>query len=287
MLLYSITPRFDMEVTVGCAMPGEECPMMLESMDDFRLDFAKQMVVVEGNPGKCKITLPCKHSFSALACLYYFARKGMRCPMCRDGCDTALDFDCLPIHMRQTMREHVVKTNIEERIEEEAETTREVMEMYFNEIENDFGGFIDTHRVVLVAYCYDDSMSVNPLVSFDYDLVSDIVDEELQMSIPRGSLRNFTRSIARVAPMEVVQFAIGMRGPRNDFVFLDRSPKIELKQLSVINTLLGIGLGQFVIETLRGEDTKVFANFKWCITLDNFRAWLQMPRGMHFVQGGI
>lgn len=276
MLLFTVPPRFDMEVGLSVPTEEEECPMTKDTMKNYELDFAEGVCVDVYDPSIRKMTLPCGHAFSAMASLYYFCRKGLQCPLCRSGVNEKLDGQCLPVHMRDIIMQQVNKKDSEERVEEEMQNYRDTLAMIVSDIEYDFDSFINENKIVLVVYCYDDMQELVPIVAFDFELKAIMHDNIVQFYMQRGDLRLLTRSLHNVAPLNIVQFAVGIKGQQ--FIFLDRSIKIDLTNMAMHNIIYGRGDAQFLLESVHADgdadDLFSIVDFKWTITMATFQQWV-------------
>jgi len=94
----------------------EECPITLETMAGYTLPFLEAGACVwEGQPELTKASLPCGHSFNALALLYHFAKNAMTCPCCRAGHDkVVLAETALPPHLKWAFTRHLLQLRAEE-----------------------------------------------------------------------------------------------------------------------------------------------------------------------------
>lgn len=105
-------------ITAVLAEPAqdEECPITLEPMAGYSLPFLEAgACVVEDQPELTKASLPCGHSFNALALLYHFAKNAMTCPCCRAGHDkVVLAETALPLHLRRAFTRHLLQLRTEE-----------------------------------------------------------------------------------------------------------------------------------------------------------------------------
>ena len=76
--------RFQVHISVPDT--DEECCITLDRLSEYQLEFMQGAhSFVQNRPNLAKASLPCGHSFSALALLYHFANNTMACPCCRAG----------------------------------------------------------------------------------------------------------------------------------------------------------------------------------------------------------
>ena len=107
--------------------PGDECPITAMPISDpsatADLTFIPEnlRVFCPARPTHTKATLPCGHSFSAMHLLYYWARKSMRCPCCRDGTDAPATTESIPKHFRSEMARKIESSMVQEALEVDEE----------------------------------------------------------------------------------------------------------------------------------------------------------------------
>ena len=117
--------RYTVEVTLSIPEEGEECPLTLDSIAESKLPFL-DVPFLPDRPNHTKLTLPCKHSFSAMTLLYNFCKNKMVCPCCRAGEDVQADTVCLPAHFRNAFKTHVQDTIETERVQDEESALNEM-----------------------------------------------------------------------------------------------------------------------------------------------------------------
>lgn len=103
-------------IVLSTPEPSEECMIAQEPMAEYRLPFLQGgESVCEDRPELAKASLPCGHSFSALALLYHFAKNAMTCPCCRAGhAKTVLADASIPSHIRRAFTRHLLEARAEE-----------------------------------------------------------------------------------------------------------------------------------------------------------------------------
>lgn len=111
--------RHTIDIVMSIPDPGDECPLTLDLIADSKLPFMPDATFIRGRPKHTKLTLPCKHSFSALTLLYSFCKNNMVCPCCRAGEDVRADPNCLPIHLRTEFKAQIQTTLEAERRQDE------------------------------------------------------------------------------------------------------------------------------------------------------------------------
>ena len=124
--------RYTIEVTLSIPEAGEECPLTLDTIAESKLPFL-DVPFLPDRPNHTKLTLPCKHSFSAMTLLYNFCKNKMVCPCCRAGEDVQADTTCLPNHFRNEFNSRIQETTETERVQDE--------ESAFNEAATNFSLF--------------------------------------------------------------------------------------------------------------------------------------------------
>jgi len=96
-------------ITVELRIPSadEECPITQEPMLTYDLEFLQHVSFIPELPLFRKLTLPCSHSFSAMAITYHFLKNSMQCPLCRTGSKLPLGPLYIPEHFRADMQAKV------------------------------------------------------------------------------------------------------------------------------------------------------------------------------------
>ena len=197
----------------------------------------------------------------------------MRCPLCREGVDSAMDPQCLPAHIQAPLVQHINLKHLEDRAEEEIENYREAISLMFDNIQENLESFTQENSVVLVAYCYDESELLVPMISFDYELRTNITPTHIEFLLPRYCLRQLSAAIAMSAPLNVIEFAIGIRSAMRDFVFIDRSLKLNLN--NIIDSVLSPGQrgAMFHIQCENTIRCSIL-HFMWRCTIEDFTNWI-------------
>lgn len=110
--------RYTVEIVLSIPEAGEECPLTLDSIAESKLPFLDASFLPD-RPKHTKLTLPCKHSFSAMTLLYNFCKNKMICPCCRAGEDIQADTASLPTHFRNEFKTRIQETIATERAQDE------------------------------------------------------------------------------------------------------------------------------------------------------------------------
>lgn len=271
-----------MDVKLEEPLPDEECPMTLEPIATYELECTAGMNILPTHPTKTKLTLPCGHGFSGIACLYYFVKKEMKCPLCRFGFDSRMHPDSLPLHLTDKIMKHVTKQWNEDQVEEESDNFQTSISIMMMDLQDSFITFHDNHTIILVVYCYEDEDELVPVISFSLEMKSTVMRDSIQFMLSRSSLRSLSTNIRQCSPLKIVQFAIGIRCAQRDFMFLDRSYKIPIDTLGTARTFPGQRTSEFRIEGVMG-DSLSFLDLKWCISTNGFSNVVQRQRNMLFM----
>lgn len=286
--LFSADRQYETKVMLEEGKPEEECPMMMAPIPECKLGFDETLILLPDKPAVNKMVLGCKHAFSALPLLYYFYHKKMQCPMCREGTGEHLHLDCVPTHLKDRFILEDHKSCLIDREEEDAQGYVDMMIMVFEDIQFNFARFMDQHEVYMVIYFYADVEALIPVMSVDYKLSGDTFNDELKFYLSRGDVRDLGRNLAVSAPLNVIQVAVGIRGVARDFVFLDRSPRIDMSKIGRSHVLLGQANGQFYVNVEKQdyglEDVMMLKDLFWSISMQNFQDWIRHQGMMLFVQ---
>lgn len=263
-------------------VPDEECPMTLEPIATYELECTAGLNISPTTPTKTKLTLPCGHGFSAIACLYYFVKKEMKCPLCRHGFDSRMNPESLPAHLKDKIMKHVTKQWNEDQVEEESDNFQTSVSIMMMDLQDSFITFHDNHTIVLVVYCYNEDDDTVPHASFDLEMKSSVVGDNIQFMLSRYALRSLSTNIRQCAVLKIVQFAIGIRCAQRDFMFLDRSSKVSIDSLGTTRIIPGQRTSEFRIEGVLQEGLS-FLDLKWSISSNGFSAVVQRQRNMLFM----
>jgi hypothetical protein len=122
--------RHTIDAVVSIPAAEDECPLTLDLIADSRLPFMPDAEFIQGRAKHTKLTLPCRHSFSALTLLYSFCKNNMICPCCRAGEDVRADPNCLPPHLRAEFKAQIQRTLETERRQDEERGMRDAVESF-------------------------------------------------------------------------------------------------------------------------------------------------------------
>jgi hypothetical protein len=271
--------RYTIDITMSIPNGDEECPLTLEPIAESKLPFLPDTPFILNRPKHTKLTLPCKHSFSAMTLLYSFCKNSMVCPCCRAGEDIQADTACLPSHFRLILKAKIQETLETERRQDESRDYQDVLDSF-----SLFGVTIpyqvlgSNGNLSMVANFYDmpqwvagtDSAStVRPIFSFS-NLMEPNRENGRMVLVPRGPLRALTH----VAHMGVnsIQLSIilSMQGTGDvliDSTPITRMPDVNNPNASTRLTIPGAsnsamtqnGRFQVLVQLQRNEYTTCFS----------------------------
>ena len=231
-------PRFHMDVTLSIPSKDEECPLTLDAIADSKLTFMPDTPFVKDRPNHTKITLPCKHSFSAMTLLYSFCKNNMVCPCCRAGEDVQADTLCLPTHIRSEFKAKIQETLETERRQDDERGFAEAVESF-----SLFGVTIPYEvlgmngNLNLVANFYDIpsgitalSSSIRPMFSFS-SVIHPTRDSTGRLTmVPTGQMRTLN-NITQVGVNSIqLSTQLSMHGTGD--ILIDSTPISRLPDMS-------------------------------------------------------
>jgi hypothetical protein len=266
----TLPPVHRMVITLLVPEKDEQCPIMMEPIEEYELPFAPRKSVAYRQAKLKKIRLPCGHEMSAVACIYHFAKMGMHCPLCRRGSKQKLDVTCLHDAFRKDMQKHIKETEDQERAEREAEDRRVGVAMLMSDIlQNMNTGQRNNNRIVLCVYCYSLMDPLAPSIHLEFKMMTSISENGLDFVMTLHDTRVMSMNIQNVPFFTDMELALGIRTSHGDFVFLDRSQKIAVRDITEENTLVGRTVGKFHMST-RFVATLSIMSLKWSTTLAEF-----------------
>jgi hypothetical protein len=116
-------------VTLSAPSPEEECPLTLDKIKDSNLDFLPYVPFMLSHQHFKKMTLPCGHSFSAMAIFYHMCRNNLLCPCCRQGVVGKVCSESIPMHFRPEMLERVTTLTTQQQVEDEQGALAQILEI--------------------------------------------------------------------------------------------------------------------------------------------------------------
>jgi hypothetical protein len=287
MLLFTLFPRQEMEVQLSVPDAAEECPMMLEPMMTTELDFLKGVNVIENNSLIKKMTLKCGHSFSAVPALYHFSKSGLKCPLCRQGVDGELDFECLPVHLMEAIQKRISETRVHDQQEEESQNIRDAWFLFWYQLIQTPETFVGEDNIKLAIYCYDEDDTIGSIASMQYSMKVQMTSDELHLVLSRADVRDMCRTMRLVGDICVLQFSIGMHFGDGTFMMLDQSHKLKVQDLRTNMAVFGRGYGYFSVEVIRCEEfvdnLSRITDLKWVISLNNVNTLMERPNRNMFI----
>lgn len=125
-------------VTLSAPEAEEECPLTLDAIAASSLEFMPDVTFLKRFPNLKKMTLPCGHSFAAMPLFYHMCKNNQLCPCCRRGEEGKICADSIPQHFRERFLERIVSQDIQQRLEEEEDTLRQIInaESYHGDFQN-------------------------------------------------------------------------------------------------------------------------------------------------------
>jgi len=264
--------------------PGEECVISLCPMAEFRLDFISQNdqhCLFKDSPALTKASLPCGHSFSAMALLYHFAKNSMSCPCCRAGHTERMGEQSIPAHLRRSFAHQLAKAREEERRERLLEDSAAVANILSEEVNVFLETFVETSRLYLIIYAYENMSSITPLICLDLPLSCSPRPgiPTLEFTSSGFCVRQLAINLRTIQPRPAAFEAVivATRDVFGASVQLFRSERFEIGSLGQGGLVPchqgGEGSG-IRVECLHLRDDPCFGRFSWTAHSDELRAAL-------------
>ena len=153
------------QVHISIPDTDEECGITLDKISEYQLDFMQgSHSFVHNRPNLAKASLPCGHSFSALALLYHFANNSMACPCCRAGPTVPIAEQSIPSHLRRPIWRQIEKRREEDRRQRLVEDSAAVAELIEREVTGAIDLFLETNHVLLIVYAFENMGSISPII---------------------------------------------------------------------------------------------------------------------------
>ena len=255
---------------------GEACPISQEPMAEYDLEFLPGVTWSERSPAHRRLTLPCKHAFSAMAVAYHFAKNSMECPLCRAGCGAPMSPACLPRHFKESLLLRLEAERVRERDEEERENLAEVLLLVREEVIGNletFSMFMRAHRITLTVYAYEVGDAFMPAGVCEYPLEVSYLGGArglMSASLPRASVRTLATNLRLLGRPGGYVFVVGTRSLEGAVVLLDRSPYTELAGL-VGGVVKGLtDLADFEVGLLESGGRRAISSLKWTLKEEHF-----------------
>jgi hypothetical protein len=208
-----------MTLKLTAPAPDEECSITMEPMAAYRPPFVPQSFkkshLIKDQPSLTKATLPCGHSFSALALVYHFLKNSMTCPCCRAGtAGERMGEQSVPQHMRRFFSKHLARTRTEEEREQIASDAMAAAQMLQHEVSYEFLSLPVT-RLVLSLSAFtsmDRSSSPDPTLVLELPLTSSLRMGTVE-SVSFGYSLHQANLNLRIMPLGIQAFelAVGVR----------------------------------------------------------------------------
>ena len=197
----------------------EECSITMEPMSEYRLPFIpasfKKGHLIKDQPRLTKATLPCGHSFCALAVLYHFAKNSMTCPCCRAGhTNEKMGEQSVPQHIRKYFSKHLATDRAEDVREQIRNDAAVAARMLQHEVRYEMMPLPVTRMVLsLSAFSsMDRSSAPDPMLVLELPLTSSLTMGSVESVSFGYSLHQLNLNL-RLLPVGIRAFemAIGVR----------------------------------------------------------------------------
>ena len=257
---------------------GQECPITRERIAEYELHFLPGVTWHEKMPLLRRMTLPCKHSFSAMALVYHFVKSRMSCPLCRGGSKHPMSATSLPEHFKRRMMVQVAAERERARDEEERDSMAEVLRL----VREDGSAhlFMQAHRLVLTVYAYDLGDAFMPVGVCEYPL--EVQTEYVEGGgarmcalLNRGHVRQLATNMRNLGHPDGFVFVVGTRSLDGAVVLLDRSRHVSLAGMT------GLGAPQrvpgqydlmagFELNVTARDGAREVAHLQWSLPEEHF-----------------
>jgi len=195
---------------------GEECSIAMEPIAEYRLPFIpatfKKQHLVKDQPALTKATLPCGHSFNALAVVYHFLKNSMTCPCCRSGlANEKMGEQFVPQHMRKYFSKQLSHSRAEEQQEQITTDAMAATEMLHHEVSYEILAMPVT-RMVLTLSAYtslDHSSSPEPTLALELPLTSSLAMGTMEFVSSGYSLHQLNLNLG-ILPVPISAFELGI-----------------------------------------------------------------------------
>jgi hypothetical protein len=268
--------EYQTDINVSIPTPLEECPITMEKISEYKLDFLDEsQTLFKGRVKYTKATLECGHSFNALAVLYHFVRSGMKCPCCREGHADKLSDTSIPEHIRKPMLDHYRHEMRSDEREADLESARAIVDLLQSEVgAGNVHTFLEMHTVELFIYSYE---SMDSLMPIDIKQMTMRVAEEGQ-DISCSTFGYDMRTCAinrRLMPIEanVFELVVGTRNLYNGTLMLDRTEKFHVNSIKtspLLQSYRPMPGTTWTAGFLRGENKMELDKIAWKIPTQTF-----------------
>lgn len=196
--------------------PDEECSITMEPMSDYRLPFIpekfKQHHLIKDRPALTKATLPCGHSFSALALVYHFLKNSMTCPCCRAGpANERMGEQFVPSHIRRYFSKQLALSRTEEEQEQITHDAMAAAQLLHHEVSYEILSMPVTRMVLsLSAFTSGDrSSSPDPTLALELPLTSSLTMGSMECVSYGYSLHQLNLNLS-ILPVPISAFELGI-----------------------------------------------------------------------------
>lgn len=198
--------------------PAEECSITMEAIGTYRPPFMPPSFahahVIKNQPTLTKATLPCGHSFDAMAVVYHFMKNSMTCPCCRAGIAGArMAEQSIPPHMRRAFAQHMAHSRREEEREQIAADAMAATRLLHHEVSYDFMFLTETRLVISLAafQSLNSESSREPTMVLELPLTSSLTMGMVESACFGYCLHQINLNL-RLLPMAIRAFelSIGM-----------------------------------------------------------------------------
>ena len=204
------------KIQLSVPASDEECSIAMEPIAAYKLDFLPpKACLIKNHPELTKGSLPCGHSFSALALMYHFAKNSMTCPCCRGGHEREkMGEQSVPPHLRKSFTKHLQQERARDTREQIAVDSLMASRMVQHEVSFDMLSLPVT-RIVLSLCAYetmDRSSSPDPMLALELPLTSSLTMGMMESVSFGYSLQQLNLNL-RILPATIAGFelAVGIR----------------------------------------------------------------------------
>jgi len=266
-----------LQVHISIPDGDEECSITLDRIADYQLHFLTEPhSFVQNKPILAKASLPCGHSFSALALLYHFANNTMSCPCCRAGPSAPICEQSIPSHLRKAIWNHMQKTREEERRQRVVEDSAAVAEMIEREVTGAIDIFLQTNHVILIVYAYENMGSISPVICQELLLSSSTTggSDTITFTSSGFCVRQLAlnlKILQLAMDANAFEIVLATRNFMHGVMCLCRTPRIQRSSFGPVTSLPVLdgdgGNTRLCVECLLGQDDPrpEFSRFTWTV----------------------
>lgn len=225
-LFRSESGAYHTSVTLSKPADDEVCPISLEEMRDYHLDFLPGCTFRKGHPDCKKMSMQCGHSFSAMALVYHFRKRSLSCPMCRQGTEERLHAACIPFHFKPQMLLKIAQDEKHDKEEQEREDYATAMDFFTTDVSA--GAVVIRemlNHVDLLLYFYSGD-SLYPCMMQQYSMASQSTWEGTESSVsfrlPPHYARQLRSNMRQLHEPSQLVFSLTARDFHGHVVQLDR-----------------------------------------------------------------